>query len=227
MAADIAAHTPGVTDVRTFSAAESARLLEPWLGGGLDLGELPVPRMIVVKREAGSFDADALRKALAKDVPSAIFDDHSQWLSRLNVMTRTVVAASIILFGLVLTAMLLAIAFATRGAMAGNREIIDVLHFVGAEDRFIAREFQRHFVRLGLRGGLIGAGAAALTFFVLGRLAPYWTATASGDQIDALFGGFGLNLPGYFAITAICIGIALLTGLISRTIVFRHLRELN
>jgi cell division transport system permease protein len=226
-AADVAAQTPGVADVRTFSAAESARLLEPWLGGGLDLGELPVPRMIVVKKTGSAFNPDTLRANLAKAVPAAIFDDHSQWLSRLNVMTRTVVGAAIVLFALVMTTMLLAVAFATRGAMAGNREIIDVLHFVGAEDKFIAREFQRQFLRLGLRGGLIGAGSAALTFFVLGRLAPYWTATASGDQIDALFGGFALNLPGYFAIATICIGIALLTGLISRTIVFRHLRELG
>ena len=226
-AAGIAAQTPGVGDVRIFSAAESARLLEPWLGGGLDLGELPVPRMIVVKKKDAAFDAQALRNTLAKDVPAATFDDHTQWLSRLTVMTRTVVGASVLLFGLVLTAMLLAIAFATRGAMAGNREIIDVLHFVGAEDKYIAREFQRHFLRLGLRGGLIGAGSAALTFFVLGWATPYWTATASGDQIDALFGGFALNLPGYFAIAVICIGIALLTGLISRTIVFRHLRELG
>ena len=226
-AAGIAAQTPGVGDVRIFSAAESARLLEPWLGGGLDLGELPVPRMIVVKKKDAAFDAQALRKTLAKDVPAATFDDHTQWLSRLTVMTRTVVGASVLLFGLVLTAMLLAIAFATRGAMAGNREIIDVLHFVGAEDKYIAREFQRHFLRLGLRGGLIGAGSAALTFFVLGWATPYWTATASGDQIDALFGGFSLGLSGYFAICFICIGIALLTGLISRTIVFRHLRELG
>ena len=226
-AADIAGQTPGVEDVRIFSATESARLLEPWLGGGLDLGELPVPRMLVVKKGSGPFDANALRAKLANDVPSAMFDDHSQWLARLTIMTRTVVGAAIVLFGLVLTAMLLAVAFATRGAMAGNREIIDVLHFVGAEDRFIAREFQRHFLRLGLRGGLIGAGLAALTFFVLGTLAPLWTATASGDQMEALFGGFGLTLPGYFAIAAICIGIALLTGLVSRTIVFRHLRELN
>jgi cell division transport system permease protein len=226
-AAGIAAQTPGVGDVRIFSAAESARLLEPWLGGGLDLGELPVPRMIVVKKKDAAFDAQALRNTLAKDVPAATFDDHTQWLSRLTVMTRTVVGASVLLFGLVLTAMLLAIAFATRGAMAGNREIIDVLHFVGAEDTYIAREFQRHFLRLGLRGGLIGAGSAALTFFVLGWATPYWTATASGDQIDALFGGFSLGLSGYFAIAVICIGIALLTGLISRTIVFRHLRELG
>jgi cell division transport system permease protein len=180
-----------------------------------------------VKKTGAAFNPEALRATLAKAVPAAIFDDHSQWLSRLTVMTRTVVGAAIVLFALVLTTMLLAVAFATRGAMAGNSEIINVLHFVGAEDRFIAREFQRHFLRLGLRGGLIGAACAALTFFVLGRLAPFWTATASGDQMEALFGGFALNLPGYFAICAICIGIALLTGLISRTIVYRHLRELG
>ena len=40
--------------------------------------------------------------------------------------------------------------------MAGNREIIEVLHFVGASDAFIAREFQSHFRRLGLRGAIIG-----------------------------------------------------------------------
>jgi cell division transport system permease protein len=226
-AAEIAARIAGVADVRVFSAAESARLLEPWLGSGLDLGELPVPRMIVVKKTSAGFELASLRKALANEVPSATLDDHSQWLSRLTVMTRTVVGAAIVLFGLVLTAMLLAIAFATRGAMAGNREIIDVLHFVGAEDRFIAREFQRHFLRLGLRGGFIGAICAAATFFLLGTLARFWTATPSGDQIDALFGGFALNLPGYFAIATIWIGIALLTGLISRIIVFRHLRGLN
>jgi hypothetical protein len=45
--------------------------------------------------------------------------------------------------------------------MAGNRDVVSVLHFVGAEDGYIAREFQRHFLLLGLRGGLIGAGAAA------------------------------------------------------------------
>jgi cell division transport system permease protein len=226
-AAEIAGRAAGVSDVRVFSAAESARLLEPWLGSGLDLGELPVPRMIIVKKAATGFDLASLRKALASEIPSATLDDHSQWLSRLTVMTRTVVGAAIVLFGLVLTAMLLAVAFATRGAMAGNREIIDVLHFVGAEDRFIAREFQRHFLRLGLRGGFIGAICAAATFFLLGMLARFWTATPGGDQMDALFGGFGLTLPGYFAIATIWIGIAVLTGLISRSIVFRHLRGLN
>ena len=43
-------------------------------------------------------------------------------------------------------------------------DIVEVLHFVGASDRFIAREFERHFLRLGVRAGLTGAGFAMLVF---------------------------------------------------------------
>ena len=48
-AADIARAAQGVADVRPYTKEESSRLLEPWLGSGLALDDLPVPRMIVVK----------------------------------------------------------------------------------------------------------------------------------------------------------------------------------
>ncbi len=51
--------------------------------------------------------------------------------------------------------------------MASNREIVEVLHFVGATDRFIAREFERHFLRLGVRAGMVGAMWAMVVFFVM------------------------------------------------------------
>ena len=40
--------------------------------------------------------------------------------------------------------------------MAANRPVIEVLHFIGARDRYIAGQFQRHFLWLGLKGGAIG-----------------------------------------------------------------------
>ena len=66
-----------------------------------------------------------------------------------------VIGASIL--ALVFVATVLSVVFATRGAMASNRDVVSVLHFVGAEDGYIAREFQRHFLMLGLKGGLVGA----------------------------------------------------------------------
>ena len=52
----------------------------------------------------------------------------------------------------------LSVTFATRGAMATNRPIVEVLHYVGATDGFIASQFQRHFLVLGFKGGVIGGG---------------------------------------------------------------------
>lgn len=227
-AADIARNTPGVASVRVYSKKDSDRMLEPWLGQGLDLSDLPIPRLIAVETIQGRPpDVAALRKRLATKTPSAYLDDHRGWVERLTTMARALVVFALIIFVLVLVAMALAVAFATRGAMAGNREIIDVLHFVGAEDRFVARQFQRHFLRLGLKGGVIGGACAIATFLGTGLLSALWTATPSGDQMEALFGAFSLGSFGYGAIALIACGIALLTGMVSRLIVVRHLRQLT
>ncbi len=226
-AADLARATSGVANVKIFDKGQSEHLLEPWLGTGLDLGALPIPRLIVLELGAARLDTGPLRKALAERAPNALLDDHRLWLERLAAMARALVGLVTLIFALVLMAMGLAVTFATRGAMAGNREIVDVLHFVGAEDRFIAAQFQRHFLWLGLRGGCIGGGCAMMAFALSGLVSSWFGNSAESDQIQAMFGGFGLGLFGYFAIALIAIAVALLTAAISRTIVFRHLRSLS
>jgi cell division transport system permease protein len=226
-AADIAAHAPGVADVHAYSKPESEKLLAPWLGDGLDLGQLPIPRLIVVRMQSGHReDLEPLRAALAAGAPGASLDDHRLWLSRLDTMADAIVVFAAALFALMILAMATAIGFATRGAMAGTREIIEVLHFVGAADSYIARQFQGHFLRLGFRGAAIGGLSAAL-FFAFASLVSAWRGrSADGEEIAALFGAFALGLGGYAAIAAICLAIAGLTALLSREIVFRQLRSL-
>jgi cell division transport system permease protein len=226
-AAAAAQAASGVDSVQVFSKADSERLLEPWLGAGLDLSELPVPRLIVVKmRKNVEPDMAALRSALAAQAPTASLDDHRLWLSRLDTMASAVVVFALALFALMIVAMMLAIGFATRGAMAGNREIIEVLHFVGAADSYISRQFQGHFLRLGLRGGLLGGAAAALFFLGATGLSSWSTNSPGGEEIVALFGAFALGAQGYVVIFALAIAIGALTAALSRIIVFRHLRRL-
>jgi cell division transport system permease protein len=217
---------PGIESVRVYTKAESERLLEPWLGTGLDIGELPVPRLIELKVR-GTPDFSNLRKQLASEVPSASFDDHRLWIQRLGTMANAMVIIGIIIMFLVLIATALAIAFATRGAMAGNRHIIEVLNLVGASDVFIAKEFQKHFLRLGLKGGAIGGGSAMLVFFFASRLAERWNATPGGDQVEALFGTFALGFRGYLAVGLIAIIVAITTAVVSRMTVYRNLRGLD
>src|ERR1700727_996592 len=47
--ADAMRAQPGIVEIRPFTKEESAKLLEPWLGSGLILDDLPVPRVIVAR----------------------------------------------------------------------------------------------------------------------------------------------------------------------------------
>jgi cell division transport system permease protein len=151
---------------------------------------LPIPRLIIVHMQAGHRDDfEPLRAALAAGAPAASLDDHRLWLSRLDVMAGAIVVFAAALFALMIVAMGTAVGFATRGAMAGAREIVEVLHFVGAADSYIADQFQGHFFRLGLRGATIGGGAAAAFFAVAALVSFVARRTSAGAEIAALVRG--------------------------------------
>jgi cell division transport system permease protein len=226
-AAEIARTVPGVGEVRAYSKEESAGLLEPWLGTGLSLDDLPVPRMIVVKLPAGRVDLAPLKQALTDRVAGASLDDHRAFIDRMRSMAQATIAGGIGLLILMLAATVLSVIFATRGAMATNRPIVEVLHFVGAKSGFIAGQFQRHFLMLGLEGGLIGGGLAMLAFGAAGIAARMGAGTASGDQVATLFGSFSLGWDGYAAIAMQIVLVALVTAVASRRTVNRTLETVE
>ncbi|KQO55868.1 MULTISPECIES: cell division protein FtsX [unclassified Methylobacterium] len=224
-AESLAKATPGIAAARVFSKAEAERLLEPWLGSGLDLSDLPVPRLVTLRlAESARPDLKPLRASLAEALPGvASLDDHALWLRRLSTMANTFVGVGVGLVALVLVATGLAVVFATRGAMAGNREVVEVLHFVGADDDFIARAFQRRFFRLGLRGGIIGSVAALIAFAIAGFAAGAWRSGPAGEEIEALFGAFHIGWRGYASVLLIGVIASVVTGIVSRLTVRRFL----
>jgi cell division transport system permease protein len=227
-AATLARATPGVAEVRPYSRAESARLLEPWLGTGLVLDDLPVPRVIVLKLDGSrEIDVPTLRAALARDVAPASLDDHRGWIDRMRAMASSAVAIGLAILLLVLAATILTVTFATRGAMAANRPIVEVLHFIGATDSYVAGQFQRHFLALGFKGGTIGGGLAIVVFLIAGLIGDRLVATSSGDQISALFGSFSIGTIGYAGIVAQVALIAAVTAATSREVVNRTLKTVE
>jgi cell division transport system permease protein len=216
-AASVARAFAGIVEVQSYSKEDSLKLLEPWLGSGLSLNELPVPRLIVVKiaRDATP-DLAQLRRLLAEQVPGAVLDDHRSWIGRMRTMAGTAVALGICILVLMFAATILSVTFATRGAMATNKAVIEVLHFVGAKNGFIARHFQHHFLILGLQGGAIGGGAAIVLFALASVLSRWFDGTAGGVQASALFGSFSIGFIGYAAVLAQVALIAGVTALTSR-----------
>jgi cell division transport system permease protein len=218
----------GIIEIRPFTKDESAKLLEPWLGTGLSLDDLPVPRVIVARVQPGTaLDLAELRRRVSAVSPSASVDDHRAWIERMRSMTGATVIAGIGILALVIIATIISVSFATRGAMAANRPIVEVLHFVGAGDRYIANRFFRHFLRLGLQGGVIGGGVAMLAFGFSESIAGWFSGTAVGDQFVALLGTFSLRPSGYLVLAAQAVLIAAITAWASRRTLFATLDDID
>jgi cell division transport system permease protein len=224
-AVSLAETTPGVASARALTIEESEQLLEPWLGAGLDLTAIEIPRLIVVQL-ADPVDADieGLERNLAA-VKGASLDTHAAWRQQLNTMAGTIVLSGLLVLILIGAATVLAIIFATRGAMATNREIVDVLHYIGASNKFIAGEFQGRFLSIGLQGGLLGSVAALLFFLVVGMAAGNMLSSEAGAQVGVLFGRFALGIDGLIGIAAVVPVIAALTAITSRLTVRRYLAQ--
>ncbi|MCC6891025.1 MAG: ABC transporter permease [Hyphomicrobiales bacterium] len=226
-AAEIARKAPGVAEVRPYSRDESARLLEPWLGAGLKFDDLPVPRIIVVRLEGGGPDLMELRRRLAEAVPAATLDDHRNFIERMRAMSNAALFGGIALLALMLAATVLSVVFATRGAMVANRAVIEVLHFIGAKNAFIAGHFQRRFLRLGLQGGAIGGGCALALFAAVEFAGRWLMGSAAAQQFAALFGTFSIGIVGYLAVIAQIVLIAVVAAYTSRTTVNRTLETIQ
>jgi cell division transport system permease protein len=217
----------GIARARPLALDDAAALLEPWLGQTDALSELPVPRLIAVEmdRESGP-DIDTLKTDLTKEFPSATLDDHRRWQRQIRTVTRSFALGGLAILLLVAAATTAIIISATRSSMASNREIVEVLHFVGATDRYIAREFEKHFLRLGIRAGLVGALCAMAVFF---SMTTVMQMLGGGEvtvaEVQRLIGTGGLDAVGYLLLGSVVVIVAALCMLTSRFGVFRILNS--
>lgn len=169
---DLLQQTPGVRGVALLEEAQVLALVEPWLGDAALVAELPLPDLIAVTLDPlGPPDMTALRTRLAAAVPGTLLDDHQRWLADLMAMAASVEIGALIVVALIGLAAVVTVIFVARTGLEIHRQVIELLHLMGAQDRYIAREFQRHALTLGLRGGIAGYLLAVLVLLGLGWLA--------------------------------------------------------
>jgi cell division transport system permease protein len=166
-AAEALAGVKGVSEARALDRQAAEKLLEPWLGKGDIPEDLPLPRLVVVDLDPRHpATVAALNQALSAAGVDATVDDHQRWIA--DVRRSSDVASGAALSALLLFAVTAAavIAFATRATLQTRRDVVEVLHLAGAEDRFVAGLVRRRFALLageaGALGALVAAGLAAL-----------------------------------------------------------------
>jgi cell division transport system permease protein len=161
------AATPGVRTAEAMDRQATTALLEPWLGDALLTGDIPLPRLVAVTVDTGAPpDTAALQARLATLAPGVLVDDHQRWLARLLDLARAVEVMALVVVLLVILAASIMVAFVTRMGLAAHQRSIELLHLIGAQDAYVARQFQNHALSFGLRGGLIGLLAALPTLYL-------------------------------------------------------------
>jgi len=163
--------TPGIAHAAPLSESEMQSLVEPWLGKGALIAELPLPRLIDAEVTPGApVDLAALAQRLKAAAPDAQLDDHSRWLSRLRAMADTITWTAYGILILIAVATAASVTFATRAGLAAHHEMVALLHQMGARAGFIARAFERHFALATFGASALGATLAALLFVTAGGL---------------------------------------------------------
>ncbi|MCG5242370.1 cell division protein FtsX [Azospirillum doebereinerae] len=157
---------PGVKSATALTASDTARLLEPWLGPEAADPLLPMPRLIDVATD-GPVDVAGLTLRLKSAAPGATLDDHAVWLADLRAFTGAVHLAALGVVALIGGAGVMSVVFSVRTGLAIHRNVVELLHLMGATDRYVSRQFETHVAGLSLRGGLAGL---ALAVAVLGGI---------------------------------------------------------
>ena len=161
--------TPGVRSADALSDQDNLALVEPWLGRDASIADLPFPRMIDVRLNPGApIDIAVLTKRLKAAAPHGILDDHNRWIGRLRSVANTVVLSAVAILALIAVATAATVAFATRAGLAAHHDIVELLHLMGARDRFIAFAFEWHYFLGALIASACGAAAAIAILLTAG-----------------------------------------------------------
>jgi cell division transport system permease protein len=219
----------GIKRITPFTREQSLKLVEPWIGKSDVLKSFAIPRLIAVEVDRDNPpEVATLKKVLEAKYPSALLDDHGHWRHEIRRLTRLLEIAGVGMLFLMAMATAAVIVAAATSALASNREIVSVLNFIGAEEKFIARQFEAHFLKVGVKAGIAGAALAALVFICV----PYITEGVSSSvtskvEIQRLVGAGTLDLGGYIVLLLVVVAVAAICKMTSRYGVRRILNQQN
>ena len=157
--------TSGIAHAAPLSEDEKLKLVQPWLGQGNLVADLPLPQLIDAEIVPGAnVDLPDLAQRLKQAAPDSVLDDHSHWIAQLRDLAQSVVWTAYGILLLIAVATAAAVSFATRAGLEAHHEMVALLHQMGARAEFISRAFEWHYFRSALAAAAVGAALAALVF---------------------------------------------------------------
>lgn len=158
-----------VKQARLVDRKELEKLVEPWLGdSSAALGDLPVPALINIEMNERSPELiENINKAVESEIPQARVDAHDNWLNDLLKLTKGLQIAGAALIAIISIVTALTVSGAVRSRMAIHHSELELLHIMGASDKYITRQFQKYILVLSGKGIALGFVFALLSLAIV------------------------------------------------------------
>jgi cell division transport system permease protein len=169
--------TPGIGAVNVISEDEVNGLLLPWVGTKMDDLPIPFPAILAVRIVGALADLARLEAMMSERAPGTFVEDHAAWTGRLVIVGHSLRSCSSLVLLILVFVTAAVIAVLTRSGLTSRRDVIMIVHQLGASDDYIAHRFADRAARLAAIGGLFGALFALPVVFALTAL-----ATPLGDR---------------------------------------------
>lgn len=192
-------------DVEVLGQSEVATLVQPWLGNASQQDDLPLP--VIIGLSVQNPDLEAITKAVRQVDQQAVVDTHQGWVQDLRRFSGVLLGASGFMALMVVLCAMLCVSGAVRAQLAAHKGDIDLLHLMGASDRYIGGQFVRVVARdVGFAAvwGLLGG----IGLLFLGRI-------IAGSLPDMGFSGFSwskANLMSFALLPVIITGLCFVTA---------------
>ncbi len=176
----------GVKSVHVLDDKNIEKLMTPWLGTKIDIATLPIPKLLDVQLDTDeSLNYDEITQGLHKLTPNASIDNHRLWLNKLLKFAGSLNTLALAVLIMVIAICAFSIYYSARTSLNININSIEILHIIGAQDDYIARQYARSYGKIGFFAGVIGLMFAVPSIIIIGK---YGISTGSG-----LLNGAGLS----------------------------------
>ncbi len=168
----------GVKSVHVIDDETVERLMTPWLGNKVDVNALPIPQLLDVQlKENAEINYDEMTRGLHKVTSNASIDNHRLWLNRLLKFAGSLKTLALSVLFMVIGICAFSIYYSTRTSLGINLNSIEILHIIGAQDDYIAKQYAKSYAKIGFFSGVIGLIFAIPSIVIVSK---YGISTGSG-----------------------------------------------
>jgi cell division transport system permease protein len=225
-AAEIMEHikgVPGLQSAELLTMDEMIHLLRPWLGETVEKADLPLPILIrVFTQPQAILDVAALKDRLAEVAPGAVIGGESEWLGNALAMVDRLALFSWLILFLAALIVVASVAMLSKMTLAIHTRTVEILHWIGAKDSYLARQFQLYVLWMAIKGGGMGAVLALAALAVMGIGLDGWS---HGSDINIMNIVASWTWFPWAFLAVIPFGTALLSMVVARWTILAELKS--